>query len=44
MGREDIGFWLAVMLVAVAGVALFKILGARVGDQFPALRDLAAAI
>lgn len=43
MGQE-LGFWLAVMLVAVAGVALFKIAGARLGDHVPALGQLAAFI
>lgn len=41
---ETLTFWLAVMLVAVAGVALFKLAGSKVGDSFPALADLAAFI
>lgn len=41
---EELGFWLAVMLVAIAGVALFKIAGAKFGDHVPALGQLAAFI
>lgn len=42
--REELGFWLTVMLVAVAGVALFKILAAHVGDRVPGLAELGAFI
>ena len=39
----EIGFWLAVALMGVAGVALVKILaGTAAGDAFPALRELGA--
>lgn len=41
---SELGFWLAVMLVAVAGVALFKLAGVRFGAQFPALGQLASFI
>ncbi len=44
MDRE-IPFWLAVMLIAVAGVALFKLLAASaVGEKLPGVRPLAALI
>lgn len=39
---SEIGFWLAVMLVSVAGVALFKIVAAKA--NVPALTELAAFI
>ena len=42
--REELSFWLAVGLVAVASVAIFKVLAAHAGDRFPALRDLGAFI
>lgn len=42
MGPE-IRFWLAAMLVSVAGVALFKIIaGTPIGEHVPGLRELAA--
>lgn len=44
MAKEDVGFWLAVGLVAIAAVALFKLLGAYAGGAVPALGDLAAFI
>lgn len=41
----EIGFWLAVALVAIAGVATFKVLaGTKVGEQLPGMRELAAFI
>jgi hypothetical protein len=40
----ELGFWLAVALVAIASVALFKIAGAKFGDHVPALGQLAAFI
>ena len=44
MDRE-ISFWLAVMLIAVAGVALFKLLAAsQVGEHVPGVRPLANLI
>lgn len=44
MGRE-IPFWLSVMLLAVAGVALFKLVAASaVGEHVPGVRPLAALI
>lgn len=44
MGREA-GFWLAVALVALAAVALFKLLATTpVGEHVPGLRELAAFI
>lgn len=44
MDRE-IPFWLAIMLLAVAGVALFKLLAASAaGEYVPGLRPLAAII
>lgn len=40
---NELRFWLAAMFVAVAGVALFKILaGTAIGDHVPGLRELAA--
>lgn len=43
--KEELGFWLAVMLVSVAGVALFKLAGASaLGDKVPAFRELAAFV
>lgn len=42
--REELGFWLAVMLVAVVGVGLFKLVAARFGDQVPGLAELGAFI
>ncbi len=41
---EEIGFWLAVGVVAVVAVALFKLVAGKVGGQFPAMADLAAFI
>lgn len=41
---KELSFWVAVGLVAIASVALFKIAGARFGDHYPALGQLAAAI
>lgn len=44
MDRE-ISFWLAVMLIAVAGVALFKLFAASaVGERIPGVRPLANII
>lgn len=40
--REELGFWLTVMIAAVIGVALFKIIGAKVGDKVPGIGELAA--
>lgn len=42
--HQELSFWLAVMIVAVAGVALFKLVGARYGDHVPAIGQLAAFI
>lgn len=42
--KEELGFWLAVGLVAVASVAIFKLVGTKVGDQVPAVGQLAAFI
>lgn len=43
--KEEIGFWLAVALVAIAGVAGFKLLAiTQVGDAVPGLRKLAAFV
>jgi hypothetical protein len=39
---EDIGFWLAVMVAAVVGVAVFKIVAAKL--PFDGLSDLAAFV
>ncbi|MGH9042677.1 MAG: hypothetical protein ACRDZ3_20875 [Acidimicrobiia bacterium] len=41
---QELSFWGAVALVAVAAIALFKILAAKVGDRVPALAELAAFI
>lgn len=41
---QELSFWSAVALVAVAAVALFKILAANLGAKVPALADLAAFI
>jgi UPF0716 family protein affecting phage T7 exclusion len=41
---RELGFWLAVALVAVVGVAGFKLIAARLGNLVPALADLAAFI
>lgn len=44
MGRE-ISFYVTVMLLGVAGVALFKLLAAsEVGEQVPGVRPLAALL
>jgi len=42
--KKELGFWLAVACVAIAGVAVFKIVGAKVGDRVPAVSQLAAFI
>jgi hypothetical protein len=43
--KEELGFWLAVMLVAVAGVALFKLSAAsKLGERVPGRRDLATFV
>lgn len=43
--REELGFWVSVAVVAVVGVAFFKLLGAsKVGEHVPAIRQLAAFI
>lgn len=42
--HREIGFWAAVALVAVIGVAGFKLLAAKVGHIVPAMADLAAFI
>ena len=39
--HREIGFWVSVGLVAVVAVALFKLLGAKVGEMFPPLSALA---
>lgn len=40
---DELGFWLAVALIGVVGVALFKLLGASpVGAAIPAVGQLAA--
>lgn len=39
--RKELAFWLSVMLVAVFGVAAFKVIGVRVGGAFPPLAKLA---
>lgn len=41
---SELGFWIAVMIVAVVGVATFKLIGARVGEHVPAIGQLAAFI
>jgi UPF0716 family protein affecting phage T7 exclusion len=41
---RELGFWLAVALVAVVGVAGFKLIAAHLGSTVPALADLAAFI
>ncbi len=39
----EIGFWLAVALAGVIGVALFKVAaGTQLGAAVPGMRDLAA--
>lgn len=41
--QREVSFWLAVMLLAVAGVILFKMLAASAaGEHVPGLRTLAA--
>lgn len=43
--REELGFWLAVGLVAIASVALFKLASAsKLGEAIPALGQLGAFI
>lgn len=42
--REELGFWLAVMVAAVVGLALFKLVAAKVGDRVPGLAELAAFV
>lgn len=39
--KREVSFWLAVMLVAVFGVAAFKVIGVRLGAMFPPLGQLA---
>ncbi len=39
---EEIGFWLAVGVVAIVALALFKLIAGKVGDKFPAMAELAA--
>lgn len=41
---DEIGFWLAVALVAIVGMAFFKLAAAKAGDKIPALAELAAFI
>lgn len=41
---RELGFWLAVAIVSVIGVAGFKLIAARLGSLVPALADLAAFI
>lgn len=41
---EEIGFWVAVGVVAIVAVALFKLTAAKVGDKVPGMADLAAFI
>ena len=41
----ELGFWVAVGLAAVAGVALFKLAAStQLGEMVPGLRDLGAFI
>lgn len=43
--KYELGFWLAVALVAIAAIALLKVLAATpAGETVPGLRDLAAFI
>ena len=45
MLREELSFWIAVGLVAVASVALFKIAAAsKAGESIPGLRELAEIV
>jgi hypothetical protein len=41
---DEFAFWAAVGLVAVAAVAMFKLLAGQFGARFPALADLAAFV
>jgi hypothetical protein len=41
---DDLSFWAAVGLVAIAAVAFFKLAAAKLGGRIPALADLAAFI
>lgn len=44
MLRDELGFWLAVGLVAIASVVTFKLVAStKVGEAVPGLRKLAAA-
>lgn len=40
----EVQYWLAVGLVAIAAMAFFKLLAAKVGGRVPALADLAAFV
>lgn len=40
----EVQYWLAVGLVAIAAMAFFKLLAAKVGGKVPALADLAAFV
>lgn len=42
--HRDIGFWIAVALVAIVGEILFKVIAGKLGDRVPVLADLAAAL
>ncbi len=42
--REEVSFWVAVGLIAVASVVLFKLMAAKVGDRWPALAEVGAFI
>lgn len=41
---SEVQYWLAVGLVAIASLAFFKLLAAKVGGRLPALADLAAFV
>lgn len=42
--HREFGFWLAVALVAVVGVASFKLVAVKLGGSVPGLAELAAFI
>jgi hypothetical protein len=39
--HREVGYWVSVALIAIVGIALFKVIAIRVGDRFPALLALA---
>lgn len=41
---ESLSFWAAVGLVAIAAVAFFKLVAAKLGGRVPALAELAAFV